>query len=89
MHIDRSCSFDVDLIDTTVFSFASDAAADKALSRIMKLTGSPANFELKSASVPNAYAVVKYGSIGNCKRFILYRQEFMENIKNESRTRKS
>ena len=86
MHIDRSCSFDVDLIDTTVYSFASDAAADKALSRIMKLTGLPANFELKSASVPNACAVVKCDDHDSCKRFIFYSQEFMENIKSETRT---
>jgi hypothetical protein len=86
MHIDRSCSFDVDIVDETVYSFASDAAADKALSRIMKLTGLPANFELKSASVPNACAVVKCDDHGSCKRFIFYSQEFMENIKSETRT---
>ena len=86
MHIDHSCSFDVDLIDTTVYSFASDIDADKALNRIMKLTGLPANFELKSASVPNACAVVKCDDYGDCKRYILYSQEFMENIKSETRT---
>ena len=86
MHIDHSCSFDVDLIDTTVYSFTSDVQADKALNRIMKLTGLPANFELKSASVPNACAVVKCDDYGNCKRYILYSQEFMENIKYETRT---
>ena len=86
IHIDQSCSFDIDLIDTTVYSFASDAQADKALNRIMKLTGLPANFELKSASVPNACAVVKCDDYGDCKRYILYSQEFMENIKDETRT---
>jgi len=86
IHIDHSCSFDVDLLDTTVYSFASDIEADKALNRIMKLTGLPANFELKSASVPNACAVVKCDGYGNCKRYILYNQEFMENIKSETRT---
>ena len=85
MHIDHSCSFDVDLVDTTVYSFASDAEADKALNRIMKLTGLPANFELKSATVPNASAVVKCDDFG-CKRYILYSQEFMENLKDETRT---
>ena len=86
MHIDHSCSFDVDLIDTTVYSFASDVQADEALNRIMKLTGLPANFELKSASVPNACAVVKCDDYGDCKRYILYSQEFMENLKDETRT---
>lgn len=85
MHIDHSCSFDTDLVDTTVYSFASDAEADKALNRIMKLTGLPANFELKSATVPNASAVVKCDDYG-CKRYILYSQEFMENLKDETRT---
>jgi len=86
MHINHSCSFDVDLIDTTVYSFASDVQADKALNRIMKLTGLPANFELKSATVPNACAVVKCDDYGDCKRYILYSQEFMETLKNETRT---
>ncbi len=86
MYIDHSCSFDIDLIDTTVYSFTSDIQADNAANKIMKLTGLPANFELKSASVPNACAVVKCDDVGNCKRFILYSQEFMENIKDETRT---
>ncbi len=86
MHIDHSCSFDVDLMDTTVYSFTSDVQADNAANKIMKLTGLPANFELKSASVPNACAVVKRDDYGNYKRYILYNQEFMETIKDETRT---
>ena len=37
MYIDHSCSFDIDLIDTTVYSFTSDIQADNAANKIMKL----------------------------------------------------
>ena len=43
----------------------------------MKLTGLPPNFEIKSANVDNACAVVEC-DISGCKRIIYYNQEFIE-----------
>jgi hypothetical protein len=85
-YIDKSCGFDDAIFDKKVYSFSSDIEASNALDKIMKLTGLPANFEIKAASVDNACAVVKCDDYGNCDRYILYNQEFMEKIKDETQT---
>lgn len=82
--VKNACNFDISLINKTVYSFGSDIEAESALQRIMKLSGLPANFEIRAASVPNAAAFVDCDVNGNCKRYILYNQEFMENLKNET-----
>jgi hypothetical protein len=84
--IDNSCSFNQRLINQKVYSFESDIEAESALKKILKLTGLPANFKLRSASVDNACAVIKCDNQGNCDRYILYNQEFMETIKDETST---
>jgi hypothetical protein len=84
--IEESCGFDRSMINQKVYTFDSDNEAELALKKIMKLTGLPANFEIKAASVPNACAVIKCNDEGDCERFIFYNQEFMEKIKNESNT---
>jgi hypothetical protein len=84
--IDNSCSFNRRLINQKVYSFESDIEAESALKKILKLTGLPANFKLRSASVDNACAVIKCDDQGNCDRYILYNQEFMEMIKDETST---
>ncbi len=84
--IENSCGFDRAMIKEKVYSFDSDTEADNALQRIMKLTGLPANFEIKASSVDNACAVIKCDDEGNCDRYILYNQEFMEKIKDETST---
>jgi hypothetical protein len=82
--IENSCGFDRPLKNTKVYSFESDKEAENALNRIMKLTGLPANFEIRAASIDNACAVIKCDDNGDCQRFILYNQEFMEKIKSET-----
>ena len=84
--IERSCGFDRAIINQKVYSFDSDTEAESALNRIMKLTGLPANFEIRAASVDNACAVIKCNGKGDCNRFILYNQEFMEKVKDQTAT---
>jgi hypothetical protein len=82
--VKNACNFDVAMINKTVYSFSSDADAENALQRIMGLAGLPSNFEIRAAAVPNAAAFVDCDINGNCKRYILYNQEFMENLKDET-----
>ena len=82
--VKNACNFDISLINKTVYGFSSDIEAEGALQKIMRLVGLPANFEIRAASVPNAAAFVDCDINGNCKRYILYNQEFMENLKNET-----
>ncbi len=84
--VENSCGFDRSMINEKVYSFNSDLDADNALNDIMKLTGLPANFEIRAASVDNACAVIKCDDKGNCDRFILYNQEFMEKVKDQTST---
>jgi hypothetical protein len=84
LKVKNACNFDMSMINKTVYGFSSDVEAESALQRIMKLSGLPANFEIRAASVPNAAAFVDCDINGNCKRYILYNQEFMENLKDET-----
>jgi hypothetical protein len=84
INVKDACNFDISLINKTVYGFNSDIEAEGALQKIMRLVGLPANFEIRAASVPNAAAFVDCDTNGNCKRYILYNQEFMENLKNET-----
>ena len=79
LKIGNSCGFDKQLIDKSIYSFESDNEAENAVNSIMKLTGLPSNFTIKASNVPNACAVIV-----NQTRYILYNQEFMERIKDES-----
>lgn len=54
-------------------------AAEKVVQDIMAVIGLRANFELRSANVPTAAAVIKQG-----KRYILYNTQFMNNIINST-----
>ena len=84
--IENSCGFDKDVINKKVYAFASDIDADNALEKIMKLTGLPPNFEIKSANVDNACAVVECDDKGGCKRIIYYNQEFIEKMNDATNT---
>ena len=87
LHIDKACGFDKSMINEIIYSFDSDREAENALKRVMSLTGLPTNFTIRAASVPNAAAVIKCDRNGNnCVRYILYNQEFMERVKDETNT---
>jgi len=60
---------------TGVVMNAPAPAAEKVVQDIMAVIGLRANFELRSANVPTAAAVIKQG-----KRYILYNSQFMSNI---------
>ena len=77
----NSCNYLGRELPSEVFSFNSDNEAKLALTNIMKETGLPANFELKAADVDNALA-----TIFNNKRYILYNQKFMEEVKKNTNT---
>ena len=71
--IENSCGFDKDVINKKVYAFASDIDADNALEKIMKLTGLPPNFEIKSANVDNACAVVECDDQGESEEWDIKR----------------
>jgi hypothetical protein len=81
-----ACSFDIDIKNKKLYAFDSDTEAEDAVKKIMKLTGLPSNFIIKAANVPNASAVILCPTTSNCKRYILYNQEFLESIKDETKT---
>ena len=86
IEISVSCNFDRTIINKTVFSFDADEDAKKAVDKICELTALKSNFEIKAADVPNACAVVRCDDVGNCKRYILYNQEFMLLVNDASNT---
>jgi hypothetical protein len=61
--------------NTAIVMNAPAPAAEKVVQDIMAVIGLRANFELRSANVPTAAAVIKQG-----KRYILYNSQFMSNI---------
>lgn len=78
----NSCNYSGTLDLNSVYSFKSDAEAVNALNSIMKHTGLPTNFFLVAADVDNAAAAIYQN-----KRFILYNQRFMEEVKNKTHSK--
>lgn len=72
----NSCTYIGSLSNNKAYSFKSDEEAENALKSIMKHTGLPTNFLLVATDVDNAAAVIY-----NDKRYILYNQRFMEDVK--------
>lgn len=80
----KSCNYDGGLVpNKQLFGFASDREAVDMVKRILSYSGLEPNFEISAANVPNAAAVLD--PTGE-KRLILYNQDFMERIKNKTRT---
>ncbi len=75
----NSCNYTGTLPLSQAHSFKSDAEA--ALQRVMKQTGLPTNFLLIASDVDNAAAVLHEN-----KRYILYNQRFMENVKRQTKS---
>jgi hypothetical protein len=78
----NSCNYSGTLDLKTAHSFKSDTEAEDALKSIMKHTGLPTNFLLVAADVDNAAAAIYQN-----KRYILYNQRFMEEVKNKTKTK--
>ena len=81
LQVKASCTYDGELPDEELWSFASDDQAQQAVSTIMQYTGLPQNFDIMAANVPNAAAVIR-GS----RRLILYSQGFMLRVASSTGT---
>lgn len=80
----KSCNYHGGMVpDKPIYGFASDKEAVSAVKRILSYSGLEPNFEITAANVPNAAAVLD--NTGE-KRLILYNQDFMERIKDATKT---
>jgi len=70
------CSYYGEPINTTVVGFASSAEAKNVINKIIDVIGLQPAFDIRSANIPNAAAVVQ----GNT-RYILYNPNFIASIK--------
>ena len=71
-----ACNYFGEETPAHVHTFASSKEAEDMIMQILETIGLPQNFDIVSAGVPNAAAVI-HGD----KRFILYSRYFMNNIK--------
>lgn len=78
IQITGSCNF-IGVGGSTSTAFFPDEEAKGILHNVLRFTGLPSNFSIMAADVDNACAVISQG-----KRYILYNQEFMEVLKNET-----
>lgn len=69
------CNYYGEVSTKALTLYPASQSAEKVVQDIMSVIGLRANFELRSANVPTAAAVIKQG-----KRFILYNPRFMNNI---------
>ena len=77
--VGNSCSYFGETMPDSVISFQSDAEAEQVITNILDHSGLRPNFRIQAAGVPNAAAVVRHG-----KRYILYNQRFMRNMRRET-----
>jgi hypothetical protein len=76
LDINYACSYYGEKNSTSIYTFSSDNEAQAALRLITDASGISQNFNLLAADIPNAAAVIM-----NNKRYILYNQTFMYNIR--------
>lgn len=81
MTIDAYCSYTGDSLEGQVYGFESDAEARAAVTRIVNYTGLVQNFEIYAANVPNAMATIQ-----GQRRHILYNQDFMRRVRQQTNT---
>ena len=74
-----SCSYFGESMPYRVTSFRSDVEAEQVIENILDHSGLRQNFKIHAAGVPNAAAVVRHG-----KRYILYNQSFMRDMRSET-----
>jgi hypothetical protein len=78
--LNNTCSFyPNDIVNTDVFTFGSPQEGMDGVKRITIVAGLRPNFEVLQANVPNAAAVIR-----DEKRYILYSQVFINQIKQEA-----
>ncbi len=81
LKIDVSCSYDGQALPADLYGFESNAEAEQAVKRILDNTGLNQNFTIRAANVNNAAAAIQ-----GQQRMILYSQDFMIRVKNETNT---
>jgi hypothetical protein len=69
------CSYYGEPITTSVMGFASSSEAKNVITNIIDVIGLQPTFEIRSANIPNAAAVVQGG-----KRYVLYNPNFIANV---------
>ncbi len=69
------CSYYGEPINTPVVGFTSSAEAKNVINKIIDVIGLQPSFEIRSANIPNAAAVVQAG-----KRYIMYNPNFIANV---------
>lgn len=77
-----SCNYSGTSDFKTAYLFKSDAEAEKAVNSIMKCSELPTNFLVVAADVDNVTAVIH-----SDKRYILYSQKFVEEIKRQTKSK--
>ncbi len=80
-HSNFICSYYGDAISTPVQGFTSSAAAQQIIHNINDVIGLEPKFQIRSANIPNAAAVISSG-----QRFILYNPKFIDAINQAAKT---
>ena len=84
LDIDNICTFNGKPIENDLYSFESSNEARVIAKRIVDEIGLKINFDIFASNVPNAVARIEKDSLGNIVRSILYSQNFINQIKNET-----
>ena len=80
-HPNFICSYYGEAISTPVQGFTSSAAAQQIIKNIIDVIGLEPKFQIRSANIPNAAAVISSG-----QRFILYNPSFINAINQAANT---
>lgn len=78
----NACSYSGVASPSNVLTFASDEEAEIAVRQIVEASGLAQNFEIRAAGVSNAAAAIDGG-----KRFLLYNQGFISDLRAKTGTR--
>ncbi len=73
--VNESCSYFGEKVETDVYGFESSSEAIGIIDEILGSVGLERNFEIKSANVPNAAAI-----INGSTRYILYSENFIHEV---------
>lgn len=83
LDLSNSCSFNGAPISGEIYGFTSSSEAVKIIDEIVGHIGLKRNFKIEAGNVPNAAAAIRPTVNGN-ERYIVYSQNFMSHIINES-----
>ena len=78
--ITGSCSYNISLDNSMIYSFPADDKARAVINEIMEYTGLPMNFKLEAFDVENAAAAIECKSADDCNRYIFFNQKFMDAV---------